>query len=65
MLKGDYRQKLAALQKRRAVTPARRAISGGAGACAHFSSPPPLDASGVCAAYSLGLILFSSPVTAR
>ena len=29
-----------------------------------FPRPPPLRASGVCTAYSLGLILFSSPVTA-
>ena len=41
MLKGDYRQKLAALQKRRAVTPARRAISGGGRLRTLFLAPAP------------------------
>ena len=40
MLKGDCRQKIAAPQKQRAVTPARRAISGGRAPAHTFSSPP-------------------------
>ena len=40
MLKGDCRQKIAAPQKQRAVTPARRAVSGGRAPAHTFSSPP-------------------------
>ena len=40
MLKGDYREKITALQKRPAITPARRAIPGGRAPAHSFSSPP-------------------------